>query len=264
MRVLITGASRGIGAAIATAFASNYPGVQIALVGRSLSNPSHKELKGTLLDTARVVESLGATALPIKVDISDPECWKQSLRGILHSFGGLDVLVNNASMLSVEADTSLKNMNLLYAVNTRATLMANQFCKQSLEESGGAIVTMSPPIHLGRLEYISEHPAYTVSKYGMSLATIGTATLNLRANCLWPRRMVRTAATNLLEKKGLVDGAFSHGRDPSLVAQAVYDLAVKKTHLNARMLLDEDVIDMPPCEAPLDAFVESATTHSHH
>lgn len=251
--MIITGASRGIGAAIAKSFAKR--GAQIALIGRSNSKPSHSSLEGTLVETARDVEKLSGKPLIVPVDISDGFEWKKALTNVLDSWDGVDVLINNASVLSLEKQASLKNLNLLYNVNTRATMIAIQTCLPYMK-NGGSIVTLSPPIRLGRLDWISQHPSYTISKYSMSLATLGAASETVRANCIWPKRMIATAATKRIEN--IIPGSYTKGRDPNYVAESVYKLSVEM-ECNAKCLMDEDVLDAPVCESPFDAFVEEGT-----
>ena len=256
MRVLITGASRGIGAAVARAFAEHHgSNLRVALLARSKSKPSHPLLDGTLLETTRDVEARGGAAIPLEVDMRDGPALCQTVASALHSMGGLDVLVNNASVLAVERDASAKTMDLLHAVNARGTMLCLQECRAALEDSRGSVVTLSPPVRAGRLEWISAHPAYTLSKYAMTLATLGAASDRVRANCLWPKRTVATAATRRLEDAGALPGAHSKGRDPRVVAEAVHHLATRST-CNAESLFDEDVVEMDRDDAPLDAFVD--------
>ena len=264
MRVLVTGASRGLGAAIARAFARHHGAeARIALLGRSLAIPSHPELAGTLERTAREVRAAGATAVPVQVDLRHGEGLVRALCETVEQLGGLDVLVNNASALHARPHATVRQMDLVHQVNARATMLCNEVCAPHLEEARGAIVTLSPAIRLGRLEWISAHAPYTLSKYGMTLATLGRASDRVRANCLWPRRLVATAATRRLEREGLVEGAYTRGRDPDAVAEAVHRLATSH-RWNAACLLDEDVLDeaeLPPAPgAPLDLFVEEAFT----
>ena len=251
MRVLITGASRGIGAAVARAFARKHGAdAQICLLARSLDSPSHTGLDGTLARTAREVEAHGALALPLLADVRDATTLQRTMQAALHAFGGLDVLVNNASALWVPEDdgaawgrSPADKLDLVHSVNARATLLGLDACRDALEASRGSVVTLSPPIRLGRLEWIARHPAYTLSKYNMTLATLAYATASgVRANCLWPKRTVATAATWMLEQRGGVEGAFSRGRSADDVAEAVHELAVGRPELNARALYDEEVL----------------------
>ena len=256
--MLITGASRGIGAATARLFARTHgASLRIALLGRSKDGPSHVALSGTLLETARDVEEHDGAAFPVAVDMSDGSALVAAVEQAVHTLGGLDVLVNNASVLATTPTLSPKRMDLMHAVNTRGTLLCIQTCAEALAESRGAIVTMAPPIRLGRTEWVAAHPAYTISKYGMTLATLGAASARVRANCLWPRRTVATAATRLLEDTGVLPGAFSRGRSEDFVARAVHAVAVERT-CNAETLLDEDVLDPDDGgDAPVDAFVDA-------
>ena len=263
MRVLITGGSRGIGKAIANYFAKEYgKNAQIALLGRSLSKPSHESLQGTLLETAKEVESYGAAAIPLQVDMSDGESFKEIVKSVVHALDGLDILINNAAMMWPSPVASPKKIDLLTAINVRGTLLTIQETKQALSKSKGSIITISPPVRLARLEWISNHPAYTVTKYSQTMATLAAASSNVRANCLWPARTVATAATSELEKKGILPDAFTEGRDPMLFAKAVHILATQKK-INAMSLLDEDILDMPSTNAPLDVFVD-ANHHKTH
>lgn len=268
MRVLITGASRGIGAAVARAFARHHgegkKDCVLALLGRSLSSPSHANLKGTLLDTAREVERLGATAVPLYVDARDGDALRRTVQDAVHSLGGLDVLVNNASALVLPSSSSLKHMDLVHAVNARATMLCLDGCREALSQSSffssaGSVVTLSPPLRLGRLDWISQHGVpYTLSKYDMTLATLAEASDRVRANCVWPRYTVATSATARLEASGSLPHAHSRGRAAEDVGEAVYRVATHPTW-NARTLLDDEAwpeMPPPPMGAPLDAFVE--------
>lgn len=264
MRVLITGASRGIGAAVARAFARHHGEKEdcvLALLGRSLSSPSHASLKGTLLDTAREVERLGAAAVPLYVDARDGNALRRTVQDAVHSLGGLDVLVNNASALVLPSSASLKHMDLVHAVNARATMLCLDGCREALSQSSstGSVVTLSPPLRLGRLDWISQHGVpYTLSKYGMTLATLAEASDRVRANCVWPRYTVATSATARLEASGSLPHAHSRGRAADDVGEAVYRVAMHPTW-NARTLLDDEAwpeMPPPPKGAPLDAFVE--------
>lgn len=261
MRVLITGASRGIGAAVARAFARHGGSdTVITVTGRSHSHPSHPLLQGTLLDTVRAVESHGACGIPLEFDLKSAEQAVECAERAIDSMGGLDVLVNNASVLYLDRDLSPKQSELVHSVNARATLLLNQTCRASLEASKGSIVTLSPPVCTSVHDWIAKHPAYTISKYSMSLATLAMASPRVRANCLWPRHTVATSATKHLEMGlKLLDGAYTRGRSPDEVGEAVYALATQQRHRNARMLYDDEVLEMSACDAPLDLFAVEDT-----
>jgi NAD(P)-dependent dehydrogenase (short-subunit alcohol dehydrogenase family) len=256
MRVLITGASRGIGAAIARVFAERHgPEARLALLGRSATAPSHPRLEGTLEEVAHECAARhGARATPLGVDLRDAVALRAALAEAQRALGGgLDVLVNNASVLALDP-SSPRDMDLVHAVNVRGTLLCLHDCAPALRASRGAIVTLAPPVRLGRLDWIAApSPAYTLSKYAMTLATLAAADGRVRANALWPKRLVRTAATRRLEAEAGVAGAHSRGRDPRYVAEAVYALATSER--TAHALYDEDVLPPPDDAAPLDAYV---------
>ena len=267
MRVLITGASRGIGRAIAQTFARHHgPKLVVGLMGRSLAKPAHPLLEGTLTDTAREVEAHGGVPILLEADARDVRVLTHGVRNFLCAAGGLDVLVNNASALVPATPfPNPKRMDLVYEVNTRATAVCLQECREALSSSSsspGSVVTLSPPIRMSRLEWIRQCGVpYTVSKYSMTLATLAEASDRVRANCLWPRHTVSTAATLHLEASGRLPNAYSHGRDPLHVGEAAHRLAVVDTFRNAQCVFDDDVLpDLPPTNAPLDAFAEERVT----
>lgn len=263
VRVLITGGSRGIGAAVARVFAREWKKDAIVTVtGRSLSAPSHSSLQGTILDTVRDVESFGGCGIALEADLRCADEVVDVAQRAIDAMGGLDVLVNNASVLYLDRAMSPKRMDLLHAVNTRATILFNQTCRAALEDSHGSIVTLSPPVRLTPLDWISSHPTYTISKYSMTMATLAFASSRVRANCLWPRYTVATSATRRLEEVMGVEGAYTNGRDPDDVARAVHDIAMSTQH-NAQSLYDDEAVDLPspPIGAPLDLF---ATEDSRH
>lgn len=262
MRVLITGASRGIGRAIATRFAERYgPDLIVGLMARSGAAPAHWSLEGSLRDTARDVSFYGSAAFQLPTDLRDVTSVRSSVSHFFHAAGGLDVLVNNASALvpNPQKQAEDKSMSLLYEVNTRGTMVCLDACRDALHESSGSIVTVSPPIRMGRLDWLRQYGVpYTVSKYSMTLATLAEARSDgLRANCIWPRHMISTAATERLERMGIVPGAHSDGRDAMEFADAIVRLAVHDTHRNAECVFDDDVLpSLQRTNAPLDAYAE--------
>jgi len=251
MRVLITGASRGIGASIANFFASQ-SNCKIALLARSLDTPSHSKLKGSLLDVADQIEKKGSTAYPFQCNIKNGNELEKTISSVLKRMGGVDVLVNNASVLMLNQNPSLKERDIVHNINTRATMICIDKCLESLQKNDGSIVTISPPIRLENVDWIGNTPSYTISKYSMTLATIGVSN-KVRANTLWPKRTIATSATKLLEEKGFSKNAFTNGRDPDEFAYAAYKVAMQS--YTGGMLFDEEVVEMSPSNAPLDLYV---------
>ena len=208
------------------------------------------------METTKKVESYGASAIPLAVDLQETDKLKESIQAAIKEMNGLDILINNASALYTQP--TIKQMDLMYKVNTRATLLAIKECKNELEKNKGTIITISPPIRLGKLDWISNHPEYTISKYAMSLATLAYASDNIRANCIWPRYTIATSATKKLENEGFKN-AFSKGRPTDDFADAVHELAI--SDLNAQTIYDDDITTLPVTNAPLDVFAEKCTKH---
>jgi len=251
MRILITGASRGIGASIANFFASKSK-CHIALLARSFEAPSNSKLKGSLLDVSDQVEKKGSVAYPFQCNLKNGKDLEETLDNALKIMGGVDILVNNASMLMLNTNPTLKERDIVHNINARATMICIDKCLEYLKRSNGSIVTISPPINLKNVDWIGNMSSYTISKYSMTLATIGVSN-QVRANTLWPKRTIATAATKLLEKKGFSKNAFTNGRDPNEFASAVYKVAMQP--YTGGMLFDEEVVKMSPSNAPLDLYV---------
>ena len=261
LTVMITGASRGIGEAIALRVARD--GANVVLAGRSLSEPSHRALRGTLEAVADKVERAGGRALPIALDVRDEAQIGAAVRGAVSHFGSLDALVNNASAIDIGPHPPAARIDLMHQVNARGALLCGRHCAPHLGRGKhrGHILSLAPPVR-GGLEprWIAPHPGYTMSKYGMTAATLAFAP-ELCANTLWPARVVATAATEMLERQ-TGRPVFSRGRDPAFTAAAAHRLLC--SDLSGQMLLDEEVLPPPrPTEAgaeaaPVDLFVDPA------
>jgi citronellol/citronellal dehydrogenase len=266
--LFITGASRGIGEAIALRAARD--GAKIAVVGKT-SEP-HPRLRGTVHATCAAIELAGGEALPCVADIRDDQAVARAVQATVERFGGIDILVNNASAiwLSGTADTPMKRFDLMHSVNVRGTFSCSRECLPFLKQSQNPhILTLSPPPKL-RADWFAPHLAYTLSKYGMSLCTLGLAAelapFGIAANSLWPKTMIGTAAVeNLLGGPEVL----AQCRQPSIVADAAHVILTQPSRaFTGRFCIDEDVLReagvsdfsryaVDPAQTPaLDIFVE--------
>ena len=198
--IVVTGASRGIGRAIALRAAADGANLVIA----AKSDQPHPKLPGTIHSVAAEVEAAGGRALPLAVDVrSEDDVRRMAAETIAH-FGGIDCLVNNAGAISLTstADTPIKRYDLMQQINARAVFLCTQACLDALRRSSAAhILNLSPPLSLDA-KWLAPHLAYTTSKYGMTLATLGLArelaAAGIAVNSLWPRTIIDTAAIDLL------------------------------------------------------------------
>jgi len=244
--LFITGASRGIGLAIALRAARD--GANIAILGKT-SDP-HPKLPGTIHEAATAVEEAGGHALAIACDIRDEQAVQAAVDATIARFGTLDILVNNASAISMTGtlDTPVKRFDLMMGVNVRGTFVASRACLPHLIDAGKAarnpqILTLSPPLNLDP-KWFKPHVAYTIAKYGMSLAVLGMAeefrTHGIGVNALWPRTVIATAAV------AMIPGAQSQTarmRKPAIVADAAHAILTRDARsCTGNFLIDEDVL----------------------
>lgn len=240
--LFVTGASRGIGAAIALRAARD--GARIAVIGKT--EQPHPKLRGTVHATCEAVEAAGGEALACVADIRDESAVERAVAMTRERFGGIDILVNNASAISLTttADTAMKRFDLMHAVNARGTFLCSKACLSLLEKSDNPhILTLSPPLQL-RPEWFASHLAYTLSKYGMSLCTLGLAKelapRGIAVNSLWPKTIIATAAV-----ENLLGGAeaIAHCRTPDIVADAAHAILTRPSReFSGQFCLDEDVL----------------------
>lgn len=240
--VLITGATRGIGKAIALKLAKD--GANIVIAAKSVTeNP---KLGGTIYSAAAELEAAGGKALAVPCDIRDEEQIRQAVAAAVDTFGGIDILVNNASAIALTGTeaTETKRFDLIHDINVRGTFLMTKHCIPHLRKgSNPHILTLSPPIGL-KPEWLGPHIAYTISKYDMSLMTLGWAAefkdAGIAANSLWPVTTIATAAVqNLLGGDFLVQ----RSRKPEILADAAYFiLASPAKDCTGHLFLDEDVL----------------------
>lgn len=233
--VLITGASRGIGAACALALAQ--AGGQVAIAAKTIQ--PHPKLPGTLAEVAEQIRALGRPVLHLQVDVRDENAVEAMVEQTTSHFGRLDALVNNAGAIHLAnvADWTVKRFDLVMSVNVRAAFIATKAALPHLRKQGGHVLMMSPPIHpeasVGKAPYL-------ISKIGMTMLAqaVDAEERNVAACSLWPVTAIRTAAT---ENFGL--GSPSDWRTPQIVADAaVLLLSRDPNHCRFRAWLDEEVL----------------------
>lgn len=242
MTALITGGSRGIGKAIALRLAKE--GVNIAIAAKTTE--PHPKLEGTIFTAAREIEALGVKALPLQCDIRSEEQIGKAVDETANTFGGIDILVNNASAISLTPTegTEPKRFDLMQDIQVRGTFFMCRACIPYLKKSTNAhILNLSPPINLSP-KWLAQHLAYTISKYGMSMIVMGLAEElkpdAIAANALWPRTTIDTAAVqNLLGGDALVQMS----RKPDIVAEAAYYiLSQPSKECTGNFFIDEAVL----------------------
>jgi citronellol/citronellal dehydrogenase len=239
--IFITGASRGIGRAIGVAAARQGANVVVAAKS-SVPNP---KLPGTIHDAAREMEAAGGNALAVKCDVREDAEIEAAVAAAVERFGGIDVLVNNASaiFLAGTVETPMKRWDLMHGVNARATFACSRACIPHLERSRNPhILTLSPPLSMSP-HWFGSHVAYTIAKYGMSMCVLGMAEelrgRGVAVNALWPRTVIATAALNLLGGDALAQ----HGRTPEIVADAAVAILRRDARsCTGNFFIDEDVL----------------------
>lgn len=198
--IFISGASRGIGKAIALRAAAD--GANIVVAAKT-SEP-HRILPGTIHSAAEEIEQAGGEALPLQLDVRDEDAIEAAVATATEHFGGIDILVNNASAISLTGtlDTPMRRFDLMFSVNVRATFALSAACLPALLKADNPhILTLAPPLNM-KPAWFKDHLAYTMAKYGMSMCVLGMAEefrgRGVAVNALWPRTVIATAAINLL------------------------------------------------------------------
>jgi citronellol/citronellal dehydrogenase len=241
---LITGASRGIGKAIALKLAA--AGANIIVASKSIEeNP---KLGGTIYSAAAEIEHAGGKALAVPCDIRDEMQIQNAVNKGVEKFGGIDILINNASAISLTTteQTEAKRFDLMHDINVRGTFLVSKACIPHLKNSNNAhILTLSPPVNLD-VKWLKNHIAYTISKYNMTLITLGLAEelrkYTIAANSLWPKTTIATAAVqNLLGGDALI----KMSRKPEIMADAAFYILGKPAAVcTGNTFIDEAVLAM--------------------
>ncbi len=237
--LFITGASRGIGLAIALKAARD--GANIAIAAKTIA--PHPKLEGTIYSAAEQIEAEGGKALPIPCDVRDEEQVKSAIKQAAQRFGGVDIVVNNASAIQLTRtpETEMKRFDLMQQVNARATFMVSKYAIPYLENAKNPhILMLSPPLDMQE-KWFAPHLAYTMSKFGMSLVVLGLAgelrDKKIAVNALWPRTTIATAAIkNLLGG----DEMMRASRSPQIMADAAYAIFMKSAaSFTGNFLIDD-------------------------
>jgi citronellol/citronellal dehydrogenase len=246
--IFITGASRGIGREIALKCARD--GANLVLAAKTAE--PHPKLPGTIHSVAAEVEAAGGHALALQVDVRDENAVHEAVAMAVTAFGGIDVLVNNASaiMLTGTVATPIKRFDLMFGVNVRGTFACSQACIPHLARAPNAhILNLSPPLNMAG-KWFKDHTAYTMSKYGMSMCTLGMsaelAAQHIAVNSLWPRTTIATAAIEVNFPAEVLQAS----RRPAIMADAAYAIFNRDSrrhsgnfYIDEAVLRDEGVAD---------------------
>ena len=241
-KILITGGSRGIGLAIAKRAAAD--GAMVAIAAKT-TDP-HPTLPGTIYTAADEIREAGGVALPIQCDLRDEKQIESAIAQAAAEFGGLDILINNASAINLTPTlaTPAKRFDLMFSVNVRATFLASQAAIPHLKESAAAgrnphILTMSPPLSMSA-KWFKPHLAYTMAKYGMSMCVLGLAEEfkrdGISVNALWPRTAIDTAALAMIPG---VDTDFC--RKPEIISDSAH-VILTGTGKTGNFFIDDEVL----------------------
>jgi len=241
--LFITGASRGIGLAIAKRAAADGANIVVA----AKTTEANPKLPGTIYSAAQEIEAAGGRALPLQVDIRDEASVLAAVARTVETFGGIDILVNNASAISLTGTetTPMKRFDLMHGVNARGTYLCTMACLPALRRSAERrrnphVLTMSPPLSM-KTHWFENHTAYSMAKYGMSMCTLGHAGEFLKygigVNSLWPRTAIATAALQMIP--GL-DPA--RCRKPEILADAAYLVLTSDSSNTGNFYIDDSLL----------------------
>ena len=239
--IFITGASRGIGREIALRCARD--GANVIVTAKTVE--PHAKLAGTIHSVAAEVEAAGGHALAVQLDVREESSVAAAVEIAVARFGGIDILVNNASAISLTGtlQTPMKRFDLMFGVNVRGTFAASQACiPQLVKAPNPHILNLSPPLNLDA-KWFKNHTAYTMSKYGMSMCTLGMAAelaeRGIAVNSLWPRTTIATAAIEVNFPAEILQAS----RKPAIMADAAYAIFKRPSRLHTgNFYIDEAVL----------------------
>jgi citronellol/citronellal dehydrogenase len=239
--VFITGASRGIGREIALRCARD--GAKVIIAAKTAE--PHPKLEGTIYSVAKEVEAAGGIALPLLVDVREESVVYDSVAKAVETFGGIDILVNNASaiFLAPTLQMPMKKFDLISSVNARATFLCSQACIPHLKKSANPhILNLSPPLNMDP-KWFKDYVAYTMSKYGMSMCTLGMSEEfkadGIAVNSLWPKTTIATAAIAVNFPKEIMQAS----RKPSIMGDAAHAVLTSDSRqTTGNFFIDEDLL----------------------
>jgi len=239
--IFITGSSRGIGREIALRCARD--GARVVITGKTAE--AHPKLPGTIHSVAAEAVAAGGQALAIQLDVRDEQAIHAAVEQAAAHFGGIDVLVNNASAISLTPtlQTPARRLDLMWDVNMRATFLASQACIPHLRKAANPhILTLSPPLNF-EARWFAPHVAYSISKFGMSLCALGMAKEfaddGIAVNCLWPRTTIATAAIEFNFPEAILRAS----RKPAIVADAAHAILLRDSKtFSGHFFIDDEVL----------------------
>jgi citronellol/citronellal dehydrogenase len=240
--LFITGASRGIGLAIGLRAARD--GANVAIAAKTAE--PHPKLPGTVFTAAKEIDDAGGKGLPLVTDIRFEDQIAAAVAKTVETFGGIDILVNNASAISLTSteQTPMKRYDLMHQINARGTFACSQACIPHLRRAANPhILNLSPPLNMEE-RWFAPHVAYTMAKFGMSMCVLGMAgelrSAGIAVNALWPRTTIATSAVqNLLGGDAVIRGS----RKPAIMADAAYAILTKPSReLTGKFLIDDEVL----------------------
>ena len=242
--LFITGASRGIGLAIALRAARD--GASIAIAAKTTE--PHPKLPGTIFTAAAEIEAAGGRALPLQTDIRDDDQVARAVERTVKEFGGIDILVNNASAISLTDTpaTEMRRFDLMHDVNARGTFLCSKLCLPHLERASNPhILTLSPPLNIEE-RWFAPHLAYSLAKFGMSLCVLGLAgelrARGIAVNALWPRTVIGTAALQIAMQGASAD-VRRRVRSPQILADAAHAILTRDSRkFSGHFCIDEEIL----------------------
>ena len=260
--LFISGASRGIGLAIARRAAADGANIVIA----AKTTDTNPKLPGTIYSAAQAIEAAGGKALPLQVDIREEDAVLAAVAKAVATFGGIDILVNNASAISLTdtEHTPMKRYDLMNGVNARGTYLCTQACLPELKKSAAAgrnphVLNLSPPLSM-KTHWFAPHTAYTMAKYGMSMCTLGHAgefkPYGIAVNSLWPRTAIATAALQMIPGVDL-----NLCRKPEILADAAYFVLTGPSTHSGNFYIDDELLAAHGVTDLEKYSVKPGTTH---